>query len=255
MADGAEWREETPSALGLIRTGSSACDSKSPFAVACCPGALVGSALFEDEGWYSPAASIPDLADGRPIIISREPETVLAGRFSGDSDRLRELLKAGNIPELRKMLVAKRENAFLRNLVYTSLLSSQPLDKLHGLVESVAANPPPLLDLKMDLAIRTARVTKEASPALVQSLRAAIVRFPTEPSFYVMLGTAYEAGALDNAKEYARRCYENALNIAPYGKDATKIKDSLRRLDNLPQVSSDDDALDDETEMRIDASP
>ena len=170
-------------------------------------------------------------ARGRPLLLGTDPTRLRTAVLERDrTEELTALLERGEAASLAAFL---GDNAYLREEAYRRLAVAGELDALARLAVSFAgAVEPELVDVRALCAVRLAgEPDGEQLAELIALLRAAVPRFPYEPSVYLLLGEAYERSALEDGPERARVCYQEAADLSW---DGPELERALAGLERLP---------------------
>jgi hypothetical protein len=230
LRDGAVWEPATeprPPARGTFGW-----ELKNAFAVGLHPVTVVLSALYDEEGWYTPTEGIAQQARGRTIVLGLDPERVRARVRAAELPKLANLLRAGRVSPLAAVLEGQPKNVYLRETVYEHLAAHGHHAELAKLAEAFAARDDAQgVDL---LAWMAARLAGELSPAEVSDaiadLRDAIERAPSEAGLYLLLGATYERTAEPDRLTLARASYRKAQETVPWGSLHAAAEQALERL-------------------------
>jgi hypothetical protein len=231
---GASWIDGEPTPASLVSDGRV---KESAFAFAIHPGEVTLSALYSEDGWWRPITSILEEAAGRPVLLSCNHGALEQEATNLTPAEVNSTVERGSRRKIARLLGEHPQNLYLRERVYEYLAATGRIKELASLAETYADlddGEPELIDLRAWLAVRFAL---ESEPdQLVADLRRAILSFPYEEAFYLLLGKTYERQASESYQLYARACYDKVLELSSWGDIADQAKVALERLDSLDET-------------------
>jgi hypothetical protein len=238
MDHGAEWVESPCPRASSIPTASRWFGSDLSSRAYQISG-ILASALYDDEGWYSPAAEAgPDDKDGRRVLVGLSAARLRSRSAEFGVGDLGERLRspAGDIASWL-LLPRNASNLRLREEAYERLFELSDRKRLTPLLESMAARGPTSLESYYGLLLDMEGTTVPSRDERVSRLCRILETRQDDPLAYYLLGQAWEEGQPERGAESARAlaCYRKALSLSSYGSRRAalkaRIEEAIRRIE------------------------
>lgn len=228
LEGGAEWIDSSMRCSRPIQPFDS---WSSSLAIGYVPLEIVSSVLHDPEGWWRPASRIPEVADGRILLLGNDPVRIREQIVQRDVSQLDRRLDQDSAENLREFL-APGDNRTVRRRLYRGLSARGRLETLVELSEPFAlAERPAVWDRSAYLAARAGLAGSAAEhEELIPHLFEAIGDDPDHAPFYVILGDLYRGGEREQKERLARSCYEKALSIDDRSSIAEDAREALGEL-------------------------
>jgi len=219
MDNGATW---LPSAVDLDSLPMTIHAYENAFATLHDPSYLVWSSLFESEGWWDPASSVLDLAQGRAVLLSCDPD--IARSHAGDliPEGLPEIIANQDAQHMAQIILEHKSNEHFRTKLYLQLLVENQ-NLAQRTVEAVLSQSPEL-ELEQTYAMTFRAIDTDRPQDLAQELRDSIARHPKQAIFYHLLADEYAASSDPDDIDRARACYIKLLQLRPWGTFAERAQ-------------------------------
>ncbi len=206
-----------------------------PFSYAVVPGNVLMSTLYDSEGWHAPATRVPEIADGRTIIVGPDPDTIFDELRNRRDAALTRVLGQQDAGAALTFLTRHAKNVHLRRHVYGEMRAwpdrDAVMETITGMLRGEHAAP---VDYRFWLGLRMKQIDSgDMPPGWMDDCRDAIRRAPDEAVFYYLLGQGYERTSGERALEKAKACYRKTTALT-WGAVREKAEAALERLAPAP---------------------